>query len=191
MPNRGRRSSRELIPRPHRSSRIVIKPIELMPRSQSNKSSPHLRGCPKVFEAPPGREHLLSGQSLDHHVPPPRTPHRPPQRLDLCGEGSRSRADGDGRSTTDKVQQHESRSCRHRARGNPGGRVGVVGPKHKVEHGSTRTRPVRRRTGCHRGGFLNRFTFRWRVPERRPCLINRTPDEWRPRWIVEKYLASP
>ncbi len=39
----------------------------------------------------------------------------------------RSRAEGDSRSEANKVRQHEGRSSRHRARGNPGGRFGVVG----------------------------------------------------------------
>jgi integrase len=39
----------------------------------------------------------------------------------------RSRADGDSRSATKKVHQHESRSTRHRARGTRGGHGGVVG----------------------------------------------------------------
>ena len=41
------------------------------------------------------------------------------------GASTRSRAEGDSRSATDKVREDESRSSRHRARGNPGGRVGV------------------------------------------------------------------
>jgi hypothetical protein len=41
---------------------------------------------------------------------------------------TRSRAEGDSRSVENKVQQHESRSCRHRVGGNPVGHVGVVGP---------------------------------------------------------------
>jgi hypothetical protein len=42
--------------------------------------------------------------------------------------GTRSRAEGDSRSPANKVRRHGSRSSRQRARGNPGGRVGVVGP---------------------------------------------------------------
>ena len=38
--------------------------------------------------------------------------------------GTRSRAEGDSRSAANQVRQHESRSSRHRARGNPVGRVG-------------------------------------------------------------------
>jgi hypothetical protein len=43
--------------------------------------------------------------------------------------GARSRAEGDSRSEAKKAWQHESRSSRRRARGDPAGRVGVVGPK--------------------------------------------------------------
>ena len=43
--------------------------------------------------------------------------------------GTRSRAKGDSRSVANKVRQHEGRSSRYRPGGNPGGCVGVVGPK--------------------------------------------------------------
>jgi hypothetical protein len=42
----------------------------------------------------------------------------------------RSRAEGDSRSAANKVRQHESRFSRHRARGNPGARVGVIDRSH-------------------------------------------------------------
>ena len=50
------------------------------------------------------------------------------QAVDGQEKGTRSRAEGDSRSAANQVRQHESRSSRHRARGNPVGRVGVVGP---------------------------------------------------------------
>jgi integrase/recombinase XerD len=43
--------------------------------------------------------------------------------------GTRSRAEGDICSEANEVRQHESRLSRQRAGGDPGGRVGVVGPK--------------------------------------------------------------
>ena len=42
---------------------------------------------------------------------------------------TRSRAEGDSRSAANKAWQHESRSGRLRARGDPTGRAGVVGPE--------------------------------------------------------------
>jgi hypothetical protein len=48
-----------------------------------------------------------------------------PQRK---GPGTRSQAEGDSRPAANQVPQPESRSSRYRSRGNPGRRVGVVGP---------------------------------------------------------------
>jgi hypothetical protein len=45
------------------------------------------------------------------------------------GRGTRSRAEGDSRPAANRVRRPESRFSRHRTRSNPGGCVGVVGPK--------------------------------------------------------------
>ena len=48
-----------------------------------------------------------------------------PRAANACwSRRKRSRAVGDGRSVANKVRQHEGRSGRRRARGNPGERVG-------------------------------------------------------------------
>jgi hypothetical protein len=49
--------------------------------------------------------------------------------------GTRSGAEGDSRSEANRVRQHESRSSRHGPRGNPGRRVGVVGPERATDIG--------------------------------------------------------
>jgi len=55
---------------------------------------------------------------------------------------TRSRAEGDSRSAANKAWQHESRSGRQRARGDPTGRVGVVGPTHPGSILAARRLPV-------------------------------------------------
>ena len=65
-----------------------------------------------------------------------------PERVGFTSSKStRSQAEGDSRSAANKVPQHESRASRYRARGNPGRRVGVVGPEHR-RAADLRTPPI-------------------------------------------------
>ena len=71
--------------------------------------------------------------------------------------GMRSRTKGDSRSAAKKVRPYQSRSSRQRVRGNPGGRVGVVGP--------TRARTSLTATPVMRSSEAALVKLKWRAAD--------------------------